>query len=107
MRVIYIADDGKEFDDEFECEHYEWALDHPHIKEIVCYDRNGNVLEDIFSQDTYETAMKIVVPTDEAAKELREVGRYCGFCNYIDIESAGVWVWGKIDFNWHFTKAGD
>ena len=43
MKIIYIADDGKEFDDEFECEHYEWALDRPHIKEIVCYDENGNM----------------------------------------------------------------
>ena len=24
MRTVYIADDGKEFDNEFECEHYEW-----------------------------------------------------------------------------------
>ena len=23
MRIIYIADDDKEFDDKFECEHYE------------------------------------------------------------------------------------
>ena len=27
MRVLYIADDGKEFDNEFECEHYEWLQD--------------------------------------------------------------------------------
>lgn len=108
MRTIYIADDGTQFDDEFECEHYEWVLNHSHLKEIICYDEDGNVLEDILSQDTYETTMKIVVPTDEAAKELREAGRYCGFCAYGDVDSTGTWVWEVLDrINGHFVKAGE
>lgn len=37
MRTIYIAVDNKEFDNEFECERYEWLLKHPHLKNIKCY----------------------------------------------------------------------
>ena len=105
MKIIYIADDGKQFDDEFECEHYEWILRHPSLKEIVCYNEDGEVLEDIFAQDTYEYSMKIVVPTDEAAKELYELGRYMGFCCYEDIDSAGTWIWEDLPpRNGHFVK---
>lgn len=32
MRIIYIADDNKEFDDEFECERYEWLFETPTFK---------------------------------------------------------------------------
>lgn len=49
MRTIYIADDNKEFDDEFECKRYEWLLKHPHLKDIKCYDKDGNLFADIMT----------------------------------------------------------
>lgn len=105
MKVIYVADDGTQFDDRYECEYYEWVLNHPSLKEIVFYDEDGNVLADIFSQDTYEYTMKIFVPTDEAAKELSGLGRYAGFCAYENIDSAGTWVWKVFDrLNGKFVK---
>ena len=60
------------------------------------------------SEDTYSYTMRIEVPTDEAAKELREVGRYCGFCAYEDVDNAGTWVWEEPDhLNGHFVKVGE
>lgn len=44
MRTIYIAVDNKEFDNEFECERYEWLLKHPHLKDIKCYDKEGEFI---------------------------------------------------------------
>ena len=38
MRTVYIADDGKEFDNEFDCEHHEWMLNHTNLKYIKIYD---------------------------------------------------------------------
>ena len=29
MRVVYIANDETQFDDGFDCEDYEWRLNHP------------------------------------------------------------------------------
>ena len=103
MKIIYVADDGKQFDDEWDCKDYEWGLNHPHLKDIVCYDQEDRVLENIYSQDTYENVMHIEVPSDEAAKELRELGRYCGFCSYENIEEAGIYVW-KDGINGGFVK---
>ena len=103
MKIIYIADDGKQFDDEFECEHYEWVLNHPNLKEICFYDEDGELFEDAFDPETYEYTMKIVVPTDEAVKALDELGKYAGFCAYRNIDSDGTWVW-KDWLNGKFVK---
>ena len=98
MRTVYIADDGKEFDDEYECEHYEWKLKHPNLTFVTLFDKDKNVLNDIFSEDTYGSVMTIVVLNDDAAKELRDFVDYAGYCAYQDIEEAGVWVWNEHRF---------
>lgn len=98
MRVLYIADDGTEFDDEWDCEEYEWIQNHQGLKEIVFLDQDGKVLEDPMSENTYINAETIIVPTDEAAKELRELGEYAGWF-YDSIISAGTWVFNKDPYN--------
>ena len=103
MKIIYIADDGKQFDDEWECENYEFVIKHPSLKDICFYDENGNMLDDVLDQNTYEYAMKIIVPTDEAAKSLYELEKYAGFCAYRNIDSAGTWVW-ENGLNGRFVK---
>ena len=57
MKVIYIADDGKEFDNEYDCESYEWELNHAHLNEICFYDKDGNKLDDIYSEK-YKSAFR-------------------------------------------------
>ena len=69
MRILYIADDGKEFEDEFECEHYEWMLNHPNLKYIKIYDnRTGELFDDIMTDDAYNYGDKVVIPTEFALK---------------------------------------
>lgn len=91
MKVIYIADDGKEFDNAYDCESYEWKLDHTHLNEICFYDKDGNKLDDAYSENTYNNAERIVVPNENAVKELQELGRYTGYCCYEDIVECGEW----------------
>lgn len=98
MRVVYIADDGKEFDDQYDCEDYEWKLNHPSLNDIRLYDEKGNELKNIFSQNTYEIVMKIIVPSEIAAKDLCELGHYTGYCSYKDINEPGEWVWNNFIF---------
>ena len=91
MKVIYIADDGKEFDNEYDCESYEWKLNHTHLYEICFYDKDGNKLEDPYSEDTYNNSERIVVSTEVAMKELHELAHYTGYCCYYDIIECGEW----------------
>jgi hypothetical protein len=92
MRVIYIAEDGKEFDDEYDCQEYEWILNHPHLKDICFYDANDKTLGNITSEGTYNLADRIEVPNEEALNDLRELGEYCGFSCYEDINECGEWI---------------
>lgn len=92
MKVIYIADDGKEFDNEFDCQTYEWTLNHPHLKDICFYDKDNNTLDNILVQETYEITERIVVPNKDALNDLLELARYTGFCCYEDVIECGEWV---------------
>lgn len=95
MKIIYIADDGTQFDDEFDCEDYEWKTNHPRLKEVHIFDKNGNEFENIFLKDAYNYSEKIIVPSDEAAREIRDLGAYTGYTCYEDISGAGIWVFDK------------
>lgn len=104
MRVVYIADDGKEFDEQFACEHYEWLMNHPNLKYVKCYDKDGNEFEDIMSDETYNYSEKIVVPTDFAARELQDLAKYTGYCYYSHITESGVWVFKEEGIDGKYVK---
>lgn len=107
MRVVYIADDGKEFDDEWDCEHYEWLQKHQHLKEIKCYYKSGKLCEDIMADETYNYCDKVVVPTDECAKELCDLAHYAGYCYYSHITEKGTWIFEENGADGKFVKVGD
>lgn len=107
MKIVYIADDGKEFYDEFECCDYEWQLRHPHLKDIECYDKDGKLLSNIMADDTYNYSQIIVVPTDECAKELSDLAEYAGYCCYYHITEAGIWKFEEKGTGGRFVKVGD
>lgn len=106
MKIVYIADDGKEFNDEFECYNYEWLLHHPHLKDIKCYDKDGKLLSNIMADDTYNYSQVIVVPTDECAKELSDLAEYSGYCYYHHITEAGIWKFEEKGTDGRFEKVG-
>jgi len=97
MKIIYIADDGTQFDNEVDCTDYEWKLNHPNLKDIFIFDEDGNELKDIFEEDTYNNSMKIIVSTDEAVKDLQELAGYTGYCCYYNINKVGEWIFNKHD----------
>ena len=106
MKIIYVADDEKEFDNEFDCQEYEWKLKHPHLNNIKFYDKNNNVLDEIFSQETYNIVKRVIVPDEDAVNDLQEFANYTGFCCYEDIISRGEWIFntGKGTFvKWIFS----
>ena len=91
MKTIYIADDGTQFDDKYECEDYEWQLNHPYLKDVHAFDKDGNEFEDIFSEDTYNYSAKIIVTSDEGLKDLQALTDYAGYCCYGYIDRVGEW----------------
>lgn len=106
MRVLFIADDGKEFDDEFECEHYEWMLNHPNLKYIKIYDsRTGELFDDIMTEEAYCYGNKIEVPTELALKDLHDWAMYSGYCYFYHLTETGTWLFN--DNKDVYEKVGD
>lgn len=95
MKVIYIADDGKEFDNKFDCEDYEWKLAHPYLNDICIYGKYNKKIYDIFSLDTYNAVKKVVVTNENALSDLKELAEYCGFICYEDIVECGKWIFDE------------
>lgn len=92
MRTIYIADDGTQFDNKWDCVDYEWRQNHPYIKEVLLYGkRRKRIKEDILSEDVYNTVEFIVIKTEEILKDFRALVDYTGFCCYDDITEVGKW----------------
>ena len=106
MRIIYIADDGTQFYDEYDCKDYEWRLKHSHLKEIHAFDKDGAELNDIVSEDTYNLADKIVVESIEALSDLKDLADYTGYCAYYSIDKIGEWKFDTHTERFEFLEEG-
>ena len=95
MRTLYIADDGKNFEDEYECRNYEFCISHPHLKTIELYDRHGKKLTNPLDEDTYFNFTKIIIHSEEELTDLYEAADYAGFSGYYDIKDVGTWIFDK------------
>lgn len=95
MRTVYIADDGKQFEDEYECEHHEFELKHPHLQTIEAYDRHGKKLTNPLDDETYFNFTKIIVHSEEELIDLYCAADYTGFSGYYDIKSVGTWIFDQ------------
>ncbi len=92
MKILYIADDGTQFENEHECTDYEWRLAHPHLNEIKFLNAAGEpILSDPLEEITYDNTETVIIPNEEALQTLQDLADYTGFCEYYDINSIGTW----------------
>ena len=97
MRVIYIADDGTQFDDEWECKSYEMRQNHPYCATIEYFNEAGNPLtigEDItdaFDDRIYDFAWKVIIHNEEEFKDFCWLQDYHGWYDMECITGPGVW----------------
>lgn len=61
MKVIYIAEDGKKFDDEYECEEYERSLKMANLPPLTMFDHEGE------PTDQPDAAWFVKIDTEEEA----------------------------------------
>ena len=79
MRTVYIADDGKQFEDEYECEHHEFELKHPHLQTIEAYNKDGEKITDLLDEDAYDNCERIILHSEEELSDLQYGADYFGF----------------------------
>lgn len=90
MRVLFIADDGTAFNDEWDCKDYEFrkSLD---LDSMELYDKYGTRCDPL-SESDYNKVVKIIVETEKAVSDLNKIAKYTGFVLYEDVNSVGTWI---------------
>jgi len=109
MTVIYVADDGTQFDDKYNCLDHEFELRIDNgAKQITIFDeKDRRVYTSLTSEDTYDNADKIIVTGMTGVNTLQEISDYTGFIGYEDINEPGTWVYNKDYLNPHFEKISE
>lgn len=112
MKIIYQADDGKLFENEWDCEEHEAKikyLKHPHLKNITFFTKEDcpYFMDDdsIFSDDIYYYCWKITVHNIDELNDLIWLTDYWGWCEFKQITEPGTWERHEIDlFKGHWVK---
>ena len=89
-KTIYVAFDGKEFDDESDCREYELNTKLKDIgDDLLLYDKNGKKIEKIDNQLLAESIDYIVVKSEKAYEYFVEQMDYFGL-NYPDYYNSPI-----------------
>ena len=89
-KTIYIAFDGKEFEDEYDCREYELNTKLKDIgDDLLLYDKNGKKIEKIDNQLSAESIDYIVVKSEKAYEYFVEQMDYFGL-NYPDYYNSPI-----------------
>ena len=89
-KTIYVAFDGKEFDDEGDCREYELNTKLKDIgDDLLLYDKNGKKIEKIDNQLLAESIDYIVVKSEKAYEYFVEQMDYFGL-NYPDYYNSPI-----------------
>lgn len=94
MKVIYEAFDGKQFDDEWDCEIYEFHKTVLERTGVKVYDKRGHLLKNMnFNEeyDTYGAEHRVIVHNQKDLEDIKKVAKFTGL--YCDIDSTGVWIY--------------
>ena len=89
-KTIYIAFDGKQFDNEYDCREYELNTKLKDIgDDLLLYDKNGKKIEKIDNQLLAESIDYIVVKSEKAYEYFVEQMDYFGL-NYPDYYNSPI-----------------
>ena len=89
-KTIYIAFDGKQFDNEYDCREYELNTKLKDIgDDLLLYDKNGKIIEKIDNQLLAESIDYIVVKSEKAYEYFVEQMDYFGL-NYPDYYNSPI-----------------
>ena len=102
MQVIYVADDGTEFDDETECYEYEAGKKHSSLTDIYFFDSARNLFRidknHIYADSTYNNSEMICIHNEDELKDFLWLSEACGWSEFYEqINAVGVWVRHAVD----------
>jgi len=98
MKIIYQAFDGKNFDNEENCEIYEFKKIHPSLFTINFYDEENKLFrissekDDFLNDKIYYTAEKVEIHNTAELSDFLLWSKDCGWCEFEEqINDIGFW----------------
>lgn len=91
-KTIYIAEDGTEFDDDFDCKKYELELQGKGLN-IICLDRDKDPIKLGDTGDVFY----VNLPTQRCVEYFNKIAEYYG---YPTIETIGEWFYDESQEEW-------
>lgn len=88
--TIYVSEDGKIFNDEFDCLEYEISYK-INKSTISMYDKSNNPLRDFTSHETWNKVETVKIISDYDVEVIKEIYEFTGF--YDNINKKGTWRW--------------
>ena len=111
MKILYQADDGTMFENEWDCEDYEAKINHPCLKNIEFFTKENciyfiNDEKKFFLDDIYDDCWKIIIHNIDEFNDLVWLTDYCGWCEFKQITEPGVWIRHESEslFNAYWEK---
>lgn len=104
--IKYVADDGTEFDDEYDCREYEWQQGTKDA-EYVLLSHNFKILPKD-RPSSYDDACYIFLPTEESIQKLLDnwdcemISTYSpGVLHYMSKNELGLYAWDEDREEWY------
>ena len=102
MKIIYEAFDGTQFDNEYDCESYEFQKQILEKTGIRVFDRHRRKLPNLnFTGQYYDTdgtEYRVVIHDEDDLRDMKEVQKFTGM--YCDIDSIGTWYYSDDSNMW-------
>ena len=95
MKIVYIADDGVMFDNQYDCEKYEFDKFIKTIN-IKVYDDKRHRLQNIHTEDTHNKSYRVIIANEKDLTDMKRIQNWTGFYCYID--SIGTWIYDGNEF---------
>ena len=95
MKIWYESEDGVFFDDEDDCYVHEQKQKHNHLNTIIFFDENDKqytIGENIFDEEIYQKAEKIIIHSLEELADLLWLSVENGWCEFEQIKKIGTWI---------------
>lgn len=97
MKIIYIADDGTQFDNRIDCEEYEQRSFEEEIN-IKIFDYQNYLIPSSQIAIDYDYVYKIIIFDMKDLEDIKRIQQYYGF--YPDVNSIGTWIYNEDNQCW-------
>lgn len=107
MKIWYEAKDGTFFDNEDDCYSYEQKFEHTHLNTIIFFDEKGKeytVGEDIFDDDVYQLANRVIIHNAEELSDFIWLSEECGWTEFFQITDVGEWIREEENWNGYWER---